>query len=82
MMDGDPPPAAAATGKCPICGGAKDVKYRPFCSKRCADIDLARWLHGSYVIAGGQADADEDGDDAEAMRIAPVQAKGDEHEND
>ncbi|MFI5023114.1 MAG: DNA gyrase inhibitor YacG [Alphaproteobacteria bacterium] len=36
---------------CPICGKARDQRYRPFCSKRCADIDLARWLGGDYRIA-------------------------------
>lgn len=35
---------------CPICGKDTEKKYRPFCSKRCADVDLARWLSGSYVI--------------------------------
>ncbi len=35
---------------CPICGRASDAKYRPFCSARCADIDLAKWLSGSYAI--------------------------------
>lgn len=39
-----------ATRKCPICGKAAVEKYRPFCSKRCADVDLNRWLTGSYVI--------------------------------
>lgn len=38
--------------------------YRPFCSKRCANIDLARWMNGGYVIEGGNQDADEDGDSA------------------
>ena len=38
------------TRKCPICGKAAVEKYRPFCSKRCADVDLNRWLTGSYVI--------------------------------
>ncbi|MCF1708603.1 DNA gyrase inhibitor YacG [Tabrizicola sp. J26] len=37
---------------CPICSKASDPKYRPFCSRRCADIDLGRWLKGSYVIPG------------------------------
>lgn len=37
---------------CPICGKDSDPKYRPFCSRRCADIDLGRWLKGSYVIPG------------------------------
>lgn len=35
---------------CPICGRASDDKYRPFCCNRCADIDLAKWLTGSYAI--------------------------------
>ena len=36
--------------KCPICGKDEDPAYAPFCSKRCADIDLNRWFNGSYVI--------------------------------
>ncbi|WP_417249272.1 DNA gyrase inhibitor YacG [Celeribacter sp.] len=35
---------------CPICGEESVKAYRPFCSKRCADIDLARWLNGSYAV--------------------------------
>lgn len=35
---------------CPICRKETDPKYRPFCSRRCADIDLGRWLTGAYVI--------------------------------
>jgi uncharacterized protein len=35
---------------CPVCGRAVDTKYKPFCSRRCADVDLARWLNGSYAI--------------------------------
>ena len=35
---------------CPICAKDSDPKYRPFCSRRCADVDLARWLNGSYAI--------------------------------
>jgi endogenous inhibitor of DNA gyrase (YacG/DUF329 family) len=34
---------------CPICSGVVDKKYRPFCSRRCADIDLAKWFSGSYA---------------------------------
>jgi endogenous inhibitor of DNA gyrase (YacG/DUF329 family) len=37
---------------CPICGKPSIVAFRPFCSKRCADVDLHRWLSGSYVIPG------------------------------
>lgn len=40
----------AAEKKCPICGKPAVEKYKPFCSKRCADVDLNRWLTGSYVI--------------------------------
>lgn len=55
-----------AIGRCPICRQPTIVRYRPFCSRRCADIDLSRWLGGRYAIAGGNVDEDEDGDDARA----------------
>lgn len=48
--------------KCPICGSPTEHAYRPFCSSRCANVDLSRWLGGRYVIEGGTADEDEDGD--------------------
>ena len=35
---------------CPICKAKPVSKYRPFCSKRCADLDLGRWMTGSYRI--------------------------------
>ena len=35
---------------CPICGKDAVVRYRPFCSRRCTDIDLGKWLTGSYAI--------------------------------
>ena len=35
--------------KCPICGRSTEPAVRPFCSKRCADIDLQRWLSGRYA---------------------------------
>ena len=41
---------------CPICARDTDPKYRPFCSKRCADVDLGKWLTGSYVISAPEAD--------------------------
>ncbi|HUI19200.1 MAG TPA: DNA gyrase inhibitor YacG [Alphaproteobacteria bacterium] len=37
--------------KCPICGRPPEPAYRPFCSKRCADVDLGRWLGGDYRVA-------------------------------
>ena len=36
--------------KCAVCGKPQAAQFRPFCSKRCADLDLARWLKGSYAI--------------------------------
>lgn len=41
---------AAMCGNCPICGRPQVPEYNPFCSKRCADIDLGRWLNGVYAI--------------------------------
>ncbi len=42
---------------CPLCERRKaDPDYRPFCSKRCADVDLSRWLKGGYAIPGRPAD--------------------------
>ncbi len=39
---------------CPICRQKEtDPKYKPFCSKRCADVDLQRWFTGGYVVPGG-----------------------------
>ena len=35
---------------CPICAGEAVAKYRPFCSRRCADRDQAQWFNGSYAI--------------------------------
>lgn len=42
--------AKPSTSKCPICGKPADAVLRPFCSKRCADVDLHRWLSGVYVV--------------------------------
>ena len=41
---------AGSAGKCPICGRATALDYRPFCSRRCADVDLQRWLSDRYVL--------------------------------
>ena len=47
-------------GRCPVCGKPAERELRPFCSKRCADVDLSRWLRGTYAVAG-HADTEEDG---------------------
>ena len=47
--------------KCPICRRATEEKFRPFCSQRCADVDLSRWLTGVYAVPAAPDDeADED----------------------
>ncbi|MEQ1810985.1 MAG: DNA gyrase inhibitor YacG [Terricaulis sp.] len=46
--------------KCAICGKEQDPKYRPFCSKRCADVDLNRWLSGGYAIPAAEEDDPDD----------------------
>jgi len=59
---------------CPVCGAPTEERWRPFCSRRCADVDLARWLSGTYAIPGGGADADEDGDEIPSP-AAPAEEK-------
>ena len=51
--------AVRTQAKCPVCGKPADTKYRPFCTKRCADVDLGRWLKESYRVPtdDGQDDA-------------------------
>ncbi|TCO69438.1 DNA gyrase inhibitor YacG [Rhodovulum euryhalinum] len=46
---------------CPICNKPADPAYRPFCSRRCADVDLGKWLSGSYAVP---ADSPEDLEEA------------------
>jgi endogenous inhibitor of DNA gyrase (YacG/DUF329 family) len=49
--------------KCPICGKPRAEEHRPFCSKRCADVDLGRWLEGRYAVPGApiaKTEAEED----------------------
>lgn len=49
-MTGDDGRAKTAGRRCPICGEPTDPAFRPFCSRRCADVDLHRWLSGRYGI--------------------------------
>lgn len=48
--------AEPVSKSCPICGKPSADKFRPFCSKRCADVDLHRWLSGSYAIPASEED--------------------------
>jgi uncharacterized protein len=48
----------STTKPCPICGKPADQKTRPFCSRRCADVDLHRWLTGVYAVPAVESDED------------------------
>ena len=60
-MPAKPPEAAAEkpAKPCPICGKPSVAASKPFCSERCRDVDLNRWLSNSYAIPGKPTD-DED----------------------
>ena len=58
-------PAKDKPASCPICRKPVDPKYKPFCSKRCGDVDLNRWLKNSYSIAGAPVDDDPADDPSE-----------------
>lgn len=47
--------------KCPLCGKPETPEFRPFCSRRCADLDLGKWLKEDYRIATDD-EADLEGD--------------------
>ena len=52
MSDDDNKIVPFKGGKCSICGRPVMPKFRPFCSSRCADVDLGRWMKGNYRIPG------------------------------
>ncbi|MBU6444704.1 MAG: DNA gyrase inhibitor YacG [Alphaproteobacteria bacterium] len=56
--------------RCVICGKPQVARFRPFCSKRCANIDLNRWLKGAYAVPGRPEDEEEGG------ALPPTSAKG------
>lgn len=57
-----PEPRQPAQPRCPVCGKPTEHRFRPFCSARCADIDLGRWFTEGYAVAG-KPDAPEDGEE-------------------
>jgi endogenous inhibitor of DNA gyrase (YacG/DUF329 family) len=63
IMASDPAAEEAVGKPCPICRKPSLRAYRPFCSKRCADLDLSRWLNGVYAVPA--AETGEDDDEAE-----------------
>lgn len=50
----------STTRKCPICGKPRSAEHAPFCSTRCKDRDLVRWLDDGYALPGPRADRPED----------------------
>ena len=60
ISQGDARPAPEP--KCPICAKPRVMAYRPFCSKRCQQVDLGRWLGEVYTIPVTELD-DEDGEE-------------------
>jgi len=50
------PTSPPSTTHCPICGKATMPRFRPFCSRRCRDVDLNRWLGEHYAIPTVQAE--------------------------
>jgi len=46
--------------KCPNCAKRAVLEFRPFCSKRCADVDLGRWLNEDYRIPGEEVISSEE----------------------
>jgi uncharacterized protein len=45
--------------RCPICGKPANDATRPFCSPRCRDVDLNRWLSGTYIVPGSENDEED-----------------------
>ena len=63
-MSEPPPDAQSPAGqgpRCPICGKPRVAEFKPFCSKRCANIDLSRWFKGGYAIPARDTDEGEGG---------------------
>ena len=59
----DEKPDEVAARPCPVCGKPATFTGRPFCSQRCADVDLHRWLGGVYAIPAAHApDLEPDGE--------------------
>ena len=56
---------------CPICKKTTEPKWRPFCSKRCADIDLGKWLGGAYAAPSEEPLSEQD-----VERIIEAREKG------
>ncbi len=58
---------------CPICAKKSVPDYRPFCCKRCADVDLGKWLNGSYASPAEETEPDDAEKLAELLQQKPQQ---------
>jgi endogenous inhibitor of DNA gyrase (YacG/DUF329 family) len=56
--DGRNSQMAKKGARCPVCGKEAVTEFRPFCSRRCSEVDLNRWLSGVYRIETNEAPAD------------------------
>jgi endogenous inhibitor of DNA gyrase (YacG/DUF329 family) len=63
--------------KCPICGKPATPEHLPFCSRRCANVDLNRWLTGAYAIPGRTASGEDDDAELAEDRRPPPSKPGD-----
>lgn len=70
--DKAPPPLRVVriAAKCPVCGKPAQPNHKPFCTRRCADIDLGRWLKESYRVPTDETPEDE------AVNSAPSRSTG------
>ena len=69
-MSEDPhqPRQSERVPRCPICGRPRLQQFRPFCSGRCRDIDLARWFGEVYKVPAFEPDYEADDEDGEPVR--------------
>ena len=52
--------------KCAVCGKPQTPEHKPFCSKRCANVDLNRWFSGRYVVPAAPEEDEPPPDDEES----------------
>lgn len=60
------PKAPVTKERCPLCGKPAAAPHRPFCSRRCAELDLGRWLDGRYRIPTEEGPGEAPDEDASA----------------
>lgn len=61
----DPAAVRVTAAKCVRCGAPVVARFRPFCSQRCAEIDLGNWVSGSYCIPTAEAASGADEEDSD-----------------